>query len=202
LGFQNEEHYKLARIQVDIPNTMDSEWNIDVKKARARPPGVLKSDLKRIATATRSRAAEVYRHRGKVIAREATNSHTFVWLKKLRHGKIHYEINREHPLIQQVLTQQNGDRNLPSLLRLIEETVPVPFITMNNTERPDGHASPFEDVPTQELIELMKLVVNALVRQGIPIKTACARAGAMEPFNGYPELIATVCDSLAERQGT
>ena len=38
LGFQKEEHYKLARIQVDLPNSFDHDWDIDVRKSRARPP--------------------------------------------------------------------------------------------------------------------------------------------------------------------
>ena len=28
LGFQKEEHYKLARIQVDLPNSFDHEWDM------------------------------------------------------------------------------------------------------------------------------------------------------------------------------
>ena len=64
LGFQQEEHYKLARIQLDIPNHMDAEWEIDVKKSRATPPHAIQQELKRLATATRSKAAAVYRHRG------------------------------------------------------------------------------------------------------------------------------------------
>ena len=58
-----EEHYKLARIRVDIPNDMDHEWSIDVRKAVAIPPDRLRGELLRIAKATRQKAAEVYRAR-------------------------------------------------------------------------------------------------------------------------------------------
>ena len=53
LEFQKEEHYKLARIQVDLSNASDDEWDIDVRKSRARPPLRLRDDLLRIARATR-----------------------------------------------------------------------------------------------------------------------------------------------------
>ena len=33
-----EEHYKLARLSIDIPNSMDSDWALDVKKSTATPP--------------------------------------------------------------------------------------------------------------------------------------------------------------------
>ena len=38
LDYKEEEHYKLCRIMVDISNKMDDEWEIDVKKAIAKPP--------------------------------------------------------------------------------------------------------------------------------------------------------------------
>ncbi len=42
-----EEHYKLARIKLDINNTMDKEWKIDVRKAAAIPPDRLRPALKK-----------------------------------------------------------------------------------------------------------------------------------------------------------
>lgn len=161
LGFKKEEHYKLARIQVDIPNSMDCEWEIDVRKSIARPPTFLREDLKRIARLTRERAADVYRHRGKVIARASASNFVYVWEKKIRHGKIFYSLNRQHPLIKEVL--ENSDEHNPAitaLIRLIEETVPVPLIAMDNSENPDKQIKPFDKLPSQELIEVMTEVIN------------------------------------------
>src|SRR5439155_14505655 len=55
LGLRQEEHYKLARILVDLPNSMDEEWQIDIRKAHATPPPSLVRPLKRIARLTRKR---------------------------------------------------------------------------------------------------------------------------------------------------
>jgi len=90
LGFQKEEHYKLARIQVDIPNSLDEDWAIDVRKARANPPKAIRGDLKRIAKLARQTAANIYRHRGKIVARKHSSPDMFVWLDKRRHGKHFY----------------------------------------------------------------------------------------------------------------
>src|SRR5439155_17762260 len=38
LGVKKEEHYKLARIRIDLPNTLDAPWGIDIKKSTARVP--------------------------------------------------------------------------------------------------------------------------------------------------------------------
>ena len=99
LPFQKEEHYKLARIQVDLPNSMDESWHIDVKKAVARPPGALKPDLDRIARATREVAAGVYRFRGKQLARSADGPYAMVWQQRVTRDRVHYVINRQHPLV-------------------------------------------------------------------------------------------------------
>jgi hypothetical protein len=103
LGFEKEEHTKLARIQVDLPVDADDAWSIDIKKSTARPPGALRDDMRRIANVTRQRAAEVYRHRGKVIARSASADYAFVWRRVLKHGKLSYRVNRDHPIVRRTL---------------------------------------------------------------------------------------------------
>ena len=71
LNIKKEEHYKLARILIDIPSNADKDWLIDVKKSSIKPPDIIKKDLKRIANITRKQACEVYRHKGKVITRKS-----------------------------------------------------------------------------------------------------------------------------------
>src|SRR5207245_2365312 len=63
-GWAKEEHYKLARIRVEVPNALDHDWAIDVTKSRALPPAALRDDLRRIGERTRSDAKRVYSHRG------------------------------------------------------------------------------------------------------------------------------------------
>ena len=36
--FRKEDHYKLVRIMIDLPNTLDTQWQIDIKKSTAIPP--------------------------------------------------------------------------------------------------------------------------------------------------------------------
>ncbi len=143
--FHQEEHFKLARIQLDIGNALDADWQIDVRKARARPPNDLRRELKRIADATRKRAVEVYRHRGRAIAREgASTEQTFVWEVDRRRGKTFYRINREHPLIKHMFEQGRPSHDdIRTALRLIEETIPVPYILGAFTENAEKRGSPY-----------------------------------------------------------
>jgi len=199
LGYHQDEHHKLARIQVDLPNSMDSDWNIDVKKSRARPPASLKADLKRIARLTRHRAAEIYRHRGKVLARESADKYVFPWDRKLRRGKVFYAVNQEHPLVEEVL-------NLPdiyqpairALLRLLEETVPVQQIWIDNSTEPEKQTQPFDGTPSEEVVEVMIQIYHALRKSGMMEDQARDRILTMEPFQNFETLVTSLSDSLIQ----
>lgn len=193
LPFTKEEHYKLARIQVDLPNTLDREWQIDVRKSRARPPGALREDFRRIAGVTRERAVGIYRHRGKIIAHTASAGFVQPWARRVLHGKVSYRINREHPLVRDLLALPEPRRSaLGALLRLIEETVPVPLVAIDHAERPGEQAGPFEGAPSTEVREVLTLVYQALRRDGLEDTAARERLLVMEPFQHYPELVATL----------
>ena len=190
LPFSKEEHYKLARIQVDIPNSMDQQWEIDVTKSKARPPDTLRKDLKRIADLTRSRASDIYRHRGKVVARANSAPHVYAWDKKVKHGKIFYTINREHPLVKDVIASAGPSKSsINAMLRLLEETVPVAWIVMSNAENPDQQSVPFESSPSTQVSDIMREVFQSLRRSGLSIKEALNRLRTMEPFDRYPEAV-------------
>lgn len=198
LPLTKEEHYKLARIQIDIPNSVDHDWHIDVRKSRARPPGVLREDLRRIARVTREQAVAIYRHRGKIITHTKSAPYVSPWQRLTRHGKIFYEINREHPLVSAVLSIPRPHRDSArALVRLLEGTVPVPLIAIDHAERPEEQAAPFERASTRELREVLLEIYRAFINGGATREKARERLELMEPFREYPELIATI-DELNE----
>lgn len=194
LPFAKEEHFKLARIQLDLPNTVDHEWEIDVTKSKARMPDALRVQLKRIADATRRQASAVYRHRGKVLARQASSDFVFVWQQVQRRGKFSYRVNRAHPLVAAHLA--DTPNQLLGLLRLIEETVPIPLLTMTNSEHPDAHTAPFEGANEQEVTDLLRQVYQAMRDSGCNVTQALERVAVMEPFDRYPALVAALEDTL------
>lgn len=194
LGMRKEEHYRLARIMLEIPNSMDAEWELDVKKSVARPPAALRPSLKRIASLTCARAAEVYRHRGKLLARSASRDYVYMWLRKARKDTTSYSINREHPLVRELLRLPGARGKLGALLRLVEETVPVPMIAIDQAEQPDKHSEPFQHVASREIRELMGEVYRSLRASGSSPAEAKGTLVRMEPFDRYPDLVAGIAD--------
>ena len=55
---------KLARVRIDIPNGMDAEWKIDVKKASAQPPPSVREHLRKLVQRIGAVSKRVYEGRG------------------------------------------------------------------------------------------------------------------------------------------
>lgn len=189
--FKREVHYDLCRIRIDLPNSYDTDWQIDIKKSIARPPSIYRESILSIAKETRNQAVEVYRHKGKVIKRKLSRDEFFpFWEEKARHGKRFYKINRKHPLINE-LYSKSGDlkSEFEKVIQFIEETIPVPLITLQESENERPHGQPFEGIDHNSIKETMQKLFNGFIKSGLSIEKAKARLLNTEPYNFYPEYI-------------
>ena len=196
---QREEHYKLARIRIDIDNAVDELWQIDVRKARARIPGVLQPDLQRIARLTRARASEVYRFRGKIAAREAGQQAAlkFVWQPHTtRNGRV-FRVNRSHPVLVALASESPAARlTVETALRLVEEHLPIEALLIESrTQERESTVKPFAG-DEREIERLLRLTVVAIVTTGTAERTALEAAAQAEPFDEYPEIVQMLREEL------
>jgi len=191
-GWRQEEHYKLARIRIDLPNSLDHEWEIDVTKSQARPPERLRRELARIGERTRSAAKRVYSHRGAKLLPAQGQERVFLWEQTAKHNQVFYRLNRNHPLLKQVRSVCADKNMLNALVRLIEETVPVPLIMSTDREMPDRTLGPFEAAKTSEILEVMRQVHEALVAGGLSHTDAMLRLSTFEPFGNFPSLLQSI----------
>ena len=190
-AWTREEHYRLARIRLDILNDADAEWQLDVKKSTARPPALIRDRLTDLAEHVRSKARSVFAHRGKYGRRTA--SATTIerpWVSVVRENRRVYSINRDHPTVQAVLRAfPDKSPELNSMLRLLEETVPVEQIWLDTAEQSHDHAPPYAGVEFAIIKADMRRVVEFLEKSGINRATAIARLRSIEPFDRYTKLI-------------
>jgi hypothetical protein len=190
-AWTREEHYRLARIRLDILNDADADWQLDVKKSTASPPALIRDRLTDLAEHVRAKARSVFAHRGKYGRRVATPTPTErPWLSTVRENRRVYTINRDHPAIQAVLrAYPDKTPELAALLRLLEETVPVEQIWLDTAEQAHDHAPPYAGVEFSVIKADMRRVVEFLIKTGINRKTAIERLRSVEPFDRYPKLI-------------
>jgi hypothetical protein len=191
-----EEHYKLARIRIDIPNTADMDWQIDVRKSTARPPLAIRYRLKDLADEVRKVAREVFAHRGSYGRRKRKQPMTRAWYPVSNNGRLSYRIDRSHPLVKQLLSIDSSYKEVgEALLRVLEETVPVQQIWLDIAEKPEVHSRPFEGVSQNEIKFVLQMTYNALRKtEGLSAEAARQRLLVMEAFIDYPELISALAD--------
>ncbi|QTY25969.1 ATP-binding protein [Flavobacterium sp. CS20] len=189
--FRKEEHYKLARIQIDLPNTLDAEWQIDIKKSIARPPLVFKEQIRAYAMKVRGQAVQVYRHKGKSVKRIVGQKFIPLWVDHKRGDKWFHKINREHPLLKQVKSEakSNPDKAIEELVRFIEETIPVKSIYIKESELPDMQGLPFEKSNHQLIQKTMRDMFTNLLSQGKTDEQAKSLIANIEPFNNFPHFL-------------
>lgn len=122
MGIRSELN-KLARIQVDIPSSLDSVWMLDVKKSSAKIPDKIKDYLKIAVEDSVIRSKRTVRNPG---VKEAAPTHN-IWERINEHdGNVRYEIDRENPLIvgiYKTLSERQKDL-LDSLLIQLEQSIP------------------------------------------------------------------------------
>lgn len=158
-----EEHYKLARIRIDITNEMDKEWKIDVKKSLASPPHNVALSLVSYAFKVRKEAREIFAHRGKYGKHKRSEKVGKIWSSKHIRGLNAYRLNRDHPLINKFFDNIGSHRKeAEAIFRLIEETVPVEQIWLDSAETPEMRSSPFGSASEKEIIEAARTFLEML----------------------------------------
>jgi hypothetical protein len=194
LGFDwtKDEHLKLARIAVDLPNTLDHEWQINVTKSRATPPAALRGDLRRIAERTRAEAKNVYTHRGARLTGPATADFVHLWTAIAKHDRVFYRINPEHPLVRRAVESSSDQPALCALISLLQETIPLQHISIAAAERPGSQPEPFEGAGESDVTEAMRQLYRVFRAGGHSAEEAKRRLSTHSPFDRFPNLIAAL----------
>ncbi|MEL4454855.1 ATP-binding protein [Lutimonas vermicola] len=193
--FSKNEHYKNARVLIDISNELDHEWKIDIKKATASPSIRVRRDLMRLGRMTRQSAAKIYKFRGNRILLDdsLTGIHFHsVWkASKNRDGAVNYYINKEHPVIKKSLEEEFiTKKHINSILKLIGDTTPVEAIIQNYSEKPESlELRDLNKELDSATIQLASRMFESLKISGISKDLAIKQILNIQPFNEFPQLI-------------
>jgi hypothetical protein len=189
--FRKEEHYKLVRIMIDIPNSLDADWQIDIKKSVARPPLIYRDQIKNYATKIRTQGVEVYRHRGKTIKQSNGQKFIPLWIDHKRGNKWFYKVNREHPLLELVKSQAQNDPEMAieTLVRFIEENIPSKSIYIKAAEEPETQGDPFEAADQEPIRNTIHIMFNNLISKGKTADEAKAIIANIDPFNQFTHFL-------------
>ena len=119
------EMAKLTRVRVDIPNSLDHLWALDVKKSHAQPPPQVRSRLSELAKTMMRPSRKVQEFRGRKV--NQSGEVDFMWTPRVNGDEFSYEINTEHPTVSSFTNELSPDQ-LKQFARVIEDiqsTFPV-----------------------------------------------------------------------------
>ena len=191
---RKDELSKLARVRVDIPNSLDHLWTLDVKKSAAHPPEAVRANLKRTIDRIRGVSGRTITFRGRKIDSVGIIS---AWNEVMDRGGVRFDINREHPLIKTYTNtlSSDGASLFNVILSTIESSFPADalYSRMASDMRPDFHS---DDTVTR-LEKLAQEIFGSMPTTSSPRRMLLATLHMIEPFNMYPELTKKIVEEYS-----
>lgn len=176
---------KLARVQVDIPNSLDDLWTLDIKKSTATPPEEIKQNLSIIIGKISEGSKRTWTYRGR---KETSDNVIHMWNRMIsRNGSIYYEINPDYPIIQDLYTDYPELRErFDILLQQIGYTLPLNslYLDLTNDEKIENDS----EKDTKQIISMVKAILS--VRdEHTSVEELLDNLKLAEPFYSYAEEI-------------
>lgn len=163
-----EEFFKLTRVQVDIPNSLDHLWSLDIKKSSASPPDIIRNRLRDLIPhfANASKLTITYpgrKHKSQAVF------HPFWDRIETAHGTFRYQINTEHPSIKSLADSLSKDeqRKLQHILELLAAALPLESIysdmcSDNRSKKTNGEKDEMRDIASK-MMSVTGLDLNVIL---------------------------------------
>lgn len=191
-----DKKYNLARLSVDLDNSQDVAWSIDVRKSTAVPPSNLRVELYRFASRVRRKAASRVELEGtRSSAAQSTSGPIPIWVLK-GNGGVNFQLNRRHPLVARLRQGGVDPGALRSLLDAIERT--APRHGANPAPRPlDAVAAARQLQIESDLGRLVRTVyLNARKAAGLSPEAARARLMEHLPMRQHEEMVVLLVENI------
>lgn len=193
---RKDELNKLARVIVDIPNSLDYMWAIDIKKSTATLPDIIKKNMYNAVyeSVISSEAVHSFRGRKENIKQEVD----YIWERiKVRDG-FKYIINREIPQIK--LLEETLDSNqlkiLDSVVKLLEETFPVNSLYVDAAKGNVEDKSNFDDESIEFLWNELQLQVDFIKSNNLPLLDYYKAFSKVEPYCNSKEILGKIKEEI------
>lgn len=173
---------QLCRVKIDIDNSHDEDWKIDVKKASAQLPENVRTEVKNLIDRFKSPSVRVYKRKG---TKQVSAELHPVWNSQVNGSEIRFKINRTHPVIQSCLNDlADTDRDsIELLLKLIESGFPKDALFYELSKNPEEVDTPTMD--TNDLLSVARRFYAALKASGQDDEHILDVMSSMEMFDAH-----------------
>jgi len=183
---------KNARIKVEIPNTLDDLWSIDIKKQKAVIPGVLLDQLRKEVHDAANTSRRIYEYKGSL---ETKNGSIWHKIENQRDKSVYYEINKDSELIRGLLENLDDKhvQSIQKILTLIE--LSLPYKDIYNSVSDKKEVNPVKEDQTDVIFtEAYNIVIGYKKTMNLSYDKIIDKVCSYEPFRS-----ANIKEKLMER---
>ena len=183
---------KLARVRIDMPNSLDRAWRIDVKKASAQLPPVVRARLRRIIEPLVATSKRVYTTRGRRLIEQ---DRIPVWNRLQNKGDILYRVNCEHPIIVSLLSRMPSEMraDFQKMIEVTGASLPLDSLLADLGGDPDSVSG--SSASEETLRYAAVTTFNYLLTSVGSRNETLAMMRAAEPFRSNWEHITHIIDT-------
>lgn len=191
---------KLSRVRVDIPNSLDEHWKIDIKKGSAQLPPSVRDRLKGLAERLGDGSRRAYGKRGAKLTEERQFP---VWRRSQSKNRISYTIDEEHPAFRALTSRLEPPlkEGLRSLAGLIAESLPLDSLQVDLAGAPERIATATQNDDSRR--NSLRLACEGLRQQGYTadqIRLIVPHLLAGDGPNDHAELVDVVLSEIYPEQ--
>lgn len=190
---------KLARVRIDMPNGLDAEWKIDVKKASAQPPYQVRERLRRIIETLGANSKRVYTTRGR---RLLSDNRLPVWNRIQDKGEIIYRINPDYPMVTEFASRlpEGLKADFLHVLEVAGSALPMDALFADLGGSPEKVAG---NTPSDETLhQALQAAVKQLTDSGITWEDIREMLQFAEPFRSNWERTEKLLNKLNAEGGS
>ncbi len=171
------EMAKLTRVRVEIPNSLDHLWALDVKKSHAEPPPQVRRRLSELAKTMvlPSQRVQVFRGRKP----NPMSEFDFMWLPRVNGDEFSYEVNAEHPTINAFVIGLTQDQLAQFTLVLEDLQSTFPVVDAHNRLSGDGVPEAPDD---GSLMQRALAGWEIFQTQGLDMETFISNLSRSDPY--------------------
>lgn len=187
-GRHRDELTKHARVRVDIPNTLDDIWGIDIKKQNATIPVSIRQKLNRAVDDVMDVAVKAQKYRGRIDTKD--DGIDYIWLPvKTREEQHVFQINRDSKIFDLIKNEVSDEvwAKIDMILEEVESNLPYQQIYIDKAQ---NH---IDDTVSEERLkdieDKAEVMLTLALSMGNKTKEEILNSLFLsEPFNKYPEI--------------
>lgn len=194
-GRHRDELTKYARIRVDIPNTLDDIWGIDIKKQNAKIPASIRQRLTKTVDEAMDIAIKQQTFRGRNA--NADEHVDYIWDRIKGREQFYYRINRDSRIFDLIKEKVDGEtwNRIDMVLEEIENAVPYQQIYIDKSQ------NKIEETVSDERIAEIESKCRILISVAESLGSRSRREiiekiFQSEPFNKYLSLKNKLMDEI------